>query len=207
MVTPEDLGQRGHPRARGSSGSTAARAARQLGQHGRPFGHPGLGPVASSASSTSSATPGPGPAWPRDRLGLLGHGGTRGTRRAPDTPQRLRASLPTPRPGPAQSPRAAPNGRQRTTQRPNGAHTEVPERGSAPAGCPSRVPSRVRPGSVQGAVQGTNIALTCTVQGVQGETPRKHPPRRLSAGVCPCPSEPRREHRPTTPEQWRQTMA
>jgi len=47
--------------------------------------------------------------------------------RTPDNPQRLRASVPTRRPGPAQSPRAAPNGRQRTTQRPGGAYTEVPE--------------------------------------------------------------------------------
>jgi hypothetical protein len=177
MVTPEDLGQRGHPRARGSSGT------RQLGQHGSTAARQHGSTADLSATPVSALLPArpTRPARPArpprsrpclatgPRLGLLGHprsrpclatGPPRPARprghpwppvEQPDTPQRLRASLPTPRPGPAQSPRAAPNGRQRTTQRHNGAHTEVPERGSAPAGWP-----------VTGAVWGlSGVRLGC----------------------------------------------
>jgi len=180
MVTPEDLGQRGHPRARGSSGT------RQLGQHGSTAARQHGSTAARQHGSTAarqhgstadlSATPVSAllparptrPARPArpprsrpclatgPRLGLLGHprsrpclatGPPRPARprghpwppvEQPDTPQRLRAPLPTPatRPG-TNSPRAGLNGRQRTTQRPDGMHVEMaPMGGVRPTGPP-----------------------------------------------------------------------
>jgi len=223
MVTPEDLGQRGHPRARGSSGtrqhgSTAARQhgstadlrpprsrpCCQLGQLGQldQLGHPGPGPAwPRDRASACSATPGPGPAWPRDRLGLLGHGGTRGHPSSNPTPRNGSEPLYQPR----DQARHNPPERRRTGG--SGPHSGItvhtpryPSGGVRLPGGPSRVLSGVCLGSVWGAVWGPNKRLTCTVWGVWGETAQKHPPRRLSPGVCPCPAEPRREHRPTTPE-------
>jgi len=138
-----------------------------------------------------------------------GNRGTRGrSARHRSTP---RTGHPTPRNGsdplcrPRDQARHNPPERRRTGG--SGTHSgravrtpRCPSKGVRLPGGPSRVLSGVCLGSVWGAVWGPNKRLTCTVWGVWGETAQKHPPRRLSAGVCPCPSEPRREHRLTTPE-------